>query len=75
MLGSMEDERNFCNLAFMKSKLCNQMATHLDLCVHMFTQYFYNVINFSDNVAIATRMKYALGTRQIGSFELATCIS
>ncbi len=37
ILGSVEDERTFNNLAFMKSKLCNWLTTHLDLCVHMFT--------------------------------------
>ncbi len=54
VLGSMEDERTFSNLAFMKNKLCNRLTTHLDLCVHMFTHNFYNVINFPYDVGIAT---------------------
>ncbi len=37
VLGSVEDERTFSNLTFMKSKFYNQLTTHLDLCVYMFT--------------------------------------
>jgi hypothetical protein len=37
VLGSIEDERTFSNLTFMKSKLTNRLTTHLDLCVRMFT--------------------------------------
>ncbi len=46
VLGLVEDERTFSNLAFMKSKLCKRLTTHLDLCVHMFIHNFYNVSNF-----------------------------
>jgi hypothetical protein len=52
VLGSVENERTFINLTFMKNKLCNQLTTHLDLCVHMFTQNFYIVTNFPNDVAI-----------------------
>jgi hypothetical protein len=43
VLGSMEDEKTFNNLAFMKSKLHNWLTTHLNLCMRMFIQNFYNV--------------------------------
>ncbi len=43
ILGLVEDERTFDNLAFMKSKLCNRLTTHLNLCVHMFTRSNYNM--------------------------------
>jgi hypothetical protein len=33
VLGSMEDERTFSNLAFIKTKLQNCLTTHLDLVV------------------------------------------
>jgi hypothetical protein len=56
VLGSLEDKRTFINpsinLTFMKNKLCNQRTTHLDLCVHMFTQKFYIVTNFPYDAAI-----------------------
>ncbi len=54
VLGLVEDERTFNNLAFTKSKLCNRLTTHLDLCVHMFTYNFYNVTNFPYDAIIAT---------------------
>jgi hypothetical protein len=52
--GSIEDERTFSNLTIMNSKLCKRLTTHLDLCVCMFIQNFYNVSNFLYDVAIAT---------------------
>jgi zona occludens toxin (predicted ATPase) len=48
--GSIEDERTFNNLAFMKSKLRNRLTTHLDLCVCMFTHNFYIVSKFPYDV-------------------------
>lgn len=41
VLGGVEDEHTFSNLAFMKTKLQNQLTTHLDLIVHMYVQTFY----------------------------------
>jgi len=42
MVGSVEDERCFFILVFMKSsKLHNRMTTHLLLVVQMFVQHFY----------------------------------
>ncbi len=52
VLGLMEDERTFNNLAFMKSKLHNQLITHFDLCVCMFTCNFYTISNVLHNATI-----------------------
>ncbi len=46
-MGSVEDERCFSTLAFMKSKLHNRLTTHLPLVVRMFAQWFYTLQNFS----------------------------
>jgi hypothetical protein len=46
VVGSVEDEPCFSTLAFMKSKLCNRLTTHLPLVVHMFAQHFYTIYNF-----------------------------
>jgi hypothetical protein len=46
VLGSMEGERCFFNLSFMKSKLRNQLTTHLDLMVRMYAQSFYTMETF-----------------------------
>jgi hypothetical protein len=54
ILGSIEDERIFSNLPFMKSTLHNKLTTHFNLCVRMFTHNFYNVSNFPYDAAIAT---------------------
>jgi len=35
VLGNMEDEHIFLNLAFMKMKLQNQLTTRIDLVSHM----------------------------------------
>jgi hypothetical protein len=52
VLCSMEDEWTFNNLTFMKSKLCNRLTTHLDLCVHMSTQNVYIITNFPYDATI-----------------------
>ncbi len=41
VLGNVEDERTFSTLTFMKSKLKNQLTTHLDLVVRMYAQDFF----------------------------------
>ncbi len=70
VLDSVEGERTFNNLIFMKSKLHNQLTTHLNLCVRVFTQNFYNV---TYDTTTTTWKK--LSTKQMGSSEFATCIS
>jgi hypothetical protein len=42
------------SLLFMSNKLYNWLTTHLNFCVHMFIQFFYIVLNFPYDVAIAT---------------------
>jgi hypothetical protein len=68
VLGLVEDERTFNNLAFMKSKLGNIITTHLNLCVRMFTQNFYNVSNFHMMQPLQNGKKSALDTMQIVRF-------
>jgi hypothetical protein len=54
VVDSVEDERCFLILAFMKSKLCNRLTTHLPLIVHMFVQRFYTIENFPTNNALSS---------------------
>jgi hypothetical protein len=42
VLGSVENEEIFSNIAFVKSKLQNQLTSHLDLVVCMHAQEFYS---------------------------------
>jgi hypothetical protein len=51
-MGSVEDERTFLTLTFMKIKLQNKFCEHLDLVVRMFAQPFYIVDSFLYNNAI-----------------------
>ncbi len=57
ILGSLEDEKTFNKLVFMKSKLYNQLTTHLNLCVCMFTHNLYTISIFFNDVAIVTWKK------------------
>jgi hypothetical protein len=41
VIGTAEDERTFSTLTFMKSKLRNQLARHLNIAIRMFVQDFY----------------------------------
>jgi hypothetical protein len=52
VLGDVEDERIFSTLTFMKSKLKNQLTTHLDLIVKMYAQDFFTLQNFPFYIAI-----------------------
>jgi hypothetical protein len=52
VLGSVEDERTFSTLAFMKSKLRNRLGSHLDTAVKMFSQPFYNQESFPYSLAL-----------------------
>lgn len=62
VLGSVEDERTFSSLSFLKSKLRNRLTTHLDLVVRMFAQDFYTLNTFPYQTAItdwkAQRVRY-----------------
>jgi hypothetical protein len=37
ILSSMDDERTFSTLGYMKSKLCNRLGCYLDTCVKTFS--------------------------------------
>jgi len=52
VIGSMEDEWCFSMFSFMKTKLRNQLTTHLDVVIHMFDSKFYTFENFPYNQAI-----------------------
>lgn len=51
VLGSVEDERTFSTLSFMKNKLQNRLSTHLPTVVAMHVQPFYTINNFAYNSA------------------------
>jgi len=51
-LGSVEDERTFSTFIFMKSKLRNQLTTHLDLVVKMYAQDFFTFQSFPFYIVI-----------------------
>jgi hypothetical protein len=53
VLGSVEDERTFSTLGFMKSKLRNQLGGHLNICVKLCSQPFFTQGNFPYADAIA----------------------
>jgi hypothetical protein len=46
VLGSIEDERTFSNLAFIKNKVRNRLGGHLDTTVRMYSQGFYDLQSF-----------------------------
>jgi hypothetical protein len=52
VISSVEDERTFSTLTFMKSKLRNQLVGHLDIVTGMFIQDFFIKDSFSFQVAI-----------------------
>jgi hypothetical protein len=52
VLGSVEDERTFSTLGFMKSKLRNHLGGHLETCVKVYAQQFYNQGTFPYQQAI-----------------------
>jgi hypothetical protein len=52
VLSTMEDERCFSNLFFTKSKLKNQLTTHLDLVVKIYARNFYTMETFPFTVAL-----------------------
>lgn len=54
VLGSMEDERTFSTLNFMKSKLHNRLSGHIDTCVKLFSQDFFTLKSFPVSKAISS---------------------
>jgi hypothetical protein len=57
VLGLVEDKRTFNNLAFMISKLCNQLTTYFNL----FTRNFYVIFNFYMVQPLQHGKKFTLG--------------
>ena len=54
VLGSVQDERTFSTVFFMKSRLINRLTTHLKLVVGMKAQSFYTLFNFPYDEAYQT---------------------
>ena len=54
VLGSVEDERTFSTLSFMKSKLRNRLGGHMDTCVKLFSQSFFTLETFPITKAISS---------------------
>jgi hypothetical protein len=53
ILGSVEDERTFSTLNYMKSKVRNNLQEHLDLVVRMYGQNFYDLKSYLIHDAIS----------------------
>jgi hypothetical protein len=51
VFGSVEDERTFSTLSFIKNKLRNRLSTHLPLVVGMHAQEFYGIEDFPYDAA------------------------
>lgn len=66
VLGSVEDERYFSSVNFLKSKVRNNLEGHLQLVVGMFSQRIFNLENFpydatfSDWLNGCERFRYGL---------------
>jgi len=60
---SVEDQRTLSTLIFIKPKLRNQLTTHLDLVVRMYTQDFFTLQSFPLYTAIIewNEKKYVVG--------------
>jgi hypothetical protein len=63
VMGSVEDERTFSTLNYMKSKVRNNLQEHLDLVVRMFGQDFFELKSFPMQDAISrwkdVKVRYA----------------
>jgi hypothetical protein len=56
VIGSVKDERTFSTSTFMKSKLGNQLARHLDIVIRMFAQDFFTRKLFLSNLLLCIGM-------------------
>lgn len=54
VLGSVEDERTFSTLSFVKSKLRNRLGGHLDTCVKLYSQQFFTLQTFPFHTAMSS---------------------
>lgn len=64
VLGSVEDERTFSTLAYMKSKVRNRLGGNLDTCVKIFAQPWWTQENFPYTTAIA---KWSESRKRLGA--------
>lgn len=53
VVGLVEDERTFSNVAWMKNKVKNMLGDHLDYSICMFLEDFYSITNFPYGAPIA----------------------
>jgi hypothetical protein len=51
-ISNLEDEKTFSTLSFMKSKLWNHLAWHLNIAICMFAQDFFAKETFTFHRAI-----------------------
>ena len=51
VMGSVQDERTFSTVSFMKTKVRNRLTTHLPIVVGMKTQNFFNINSFPYDAA------------------------
>jgi hypothetical protein len=65
VLGSVEDERTFSILSFMKDKLRNRLQAHLPLVVSMHGQSFYDINTFSYDLAYSDWKKSTQFTNEV----------
>jgi len=64
VLGSVEDERCFSNLKFLKSCQRNRLGKHLPLVVRMFGQNYFSLDNFPYTEAIESWKSVVKAGRQ-----------
>jgi hypothetical protein len=51
VMGSIQDERTFSMVSFMKSKLCDRLGKHLSMAVGFKSQKFFTLEDFPYDVA------------------------
>jgi len=64
IMGSIEDEKTFSTLTFMKMKLWDKLSDLLDLVVHMFAialLHYFNFFPYNDAITIYTNEKVKKG--------------
>ena len=66
MIGSVEDERVFSFVSFLKTKLCNSIDSHLGVVVGMYSQNIYTLQNFPYDVVFDSWTNAALVNGRYG---------
>jgi len=64
IMGSIEDEKTFSTLTFMKMKLWDKLSDLRDLVVHMFAialLHYFNFFSYNDAITIYTNEKAKRG--------------